>query len=38
VKDMADQGKSPWSHLSSDPAWQAAYLTAGRKRHLDVWG
>jgi phosphatidylserine/phosphatidylglycerophosphate/cardiolipin synthase-like enzyme len=29
--------EKPWSHLSSDPNWQAEYLSKERKKHLDLW-
>lgn len=37
VKDMFDSGKKPWEGLSKDPAWQSAYLTPARRRHLEMW-
>jgi phosphatidylserine/phosphatidylglycerophosphate/cardiolipin synthase-like enzyme len=37
VKDMFDSGKRPWEGLSKDPAWQSAYLTPARRRHLEMW-
>jgi phosphatidylserine/phosphatidylglycerophosphate/cardiolipin synthase-like enzyme len=37
VKDMVDQGKQPWDHLSALPGWQGKYLTADRRQHLATW-
>jgi phosphatidylserine/phosphatidylglycerophosphate/cardiolipin synthase-like enzyme len=37
VKDMVAAGKSPWSHLSTSPGWQSAYLTPARRAHLATW-
>lgn len=37
VKKQFDEGKLPWSHLSSDPAWQGRYLSVPRKTHLSIW-
>lgn len=37
VKDLAAQGKTPWSYLNKGDAWQASYLTASRKAELALW-
>jgi len=37
VKSQADANKPIWSHLSTDPAWQASYLSPQRKQHLALW-
>jgi phosphatidylserine/phosphatidylglycerophosphate/cardiolipin synthase-like enzyme len=37
VKDLFDQGKRPWDHLSPSPSWQSKYLTPARKQHLAIW-
>jgi len=37
VKDMVEQGKNPWDHLSTSPGWQAEYLTPARRAHLSMW-
>jgi phosphatidylserine/phosphatidylglycerophosphate/cardiolipin synthase-like enzyme len=37
VKSRKANGKSVWSHLSTDPSWQQSYLTPQRKDHLSRW-
>jgi phosphatidylserine/phosphatidylglycerophosphate/cardiolipin synthase-like enzyme len=37
LKDMADQHKNPWDHLSKSAQWQQDYLTAPRRAHLATW-
>lgn len=37
VKETVDAGKKVWSQLSNDPKWQMNYLSAERKKHLDIW-
>ncbi len=37
LKDMADQGKTPWEGLSDHSDWQTKYLSAERKAHLKFW-
>jgi phosphatidylserine/phosphatidylglycerophosphate/cardiolipin synthase-like enzyme len=37
VKRRSEEGLRPWSHLSTQPAWQGRYLSAARKKHLALW-